>query len=142
MANARPAYLVGAMAGVLESLFAGVACFFFPFAFAVFLPSSSILPVLVSGVGAMLGVLELWLGSSAFFLAALAFAFAPGVSAFGAPPGFGCIDGLELDWPYAASALIAKAAVASVSVLENMLPSGLCARGGLGASPGKTREET
>src|SRR6476659_6285499 len=65
-------YLVGAMAGVLESLFAGVTCFFFPFAFAVFLPSSSILPVFVSGVGAMLGVLELWLGSSAFFLAALA----------------------------------------------------------------------
>src|ERR1041385_485085 len=92
-------YLVGAIAGVLESLLAGFACFFFPFTFAVFLPSSSILPVLVSGVGAMLGVLELWLGSSAFFLAALAFAFGPGVSAFGAPPGFGCIDGLELDWP-------------------------------------------
>ena len=70
------AYLLGAIAGVLESLFAGVACFFFPFALT-FLPSFSILPVPPApGVGAMLGVLELWLGGSASFLGPLAFAFA------------------------------------------------------------------
>ena len=91
--------MVGAMLGVLESLLPGLACFFFPFTFAVFLPSSSILPLGAPGVGAMLGVLELWLGSSAFFLAPLVFAFAlvPGSSALVAPPGFGCIDGLELE---------------------------------------------
>ena len=92
--------MVGAMAGVLESLLPGVACFFFPFTFAVFLPSLSILPVVPApGVGAMLGVEELWLGSSAFFLAPLflAPALVPGSSALVAPPGFGCIDGLELE---------------------------------------------
>ena len=116
------------MLGVLESLLPGLACFFLPLTVRVFLPSFSILPVAVPGVGAMLGVLELWLGSSAFFLAAFAFAFAPGVSALGAPAGFGCIDGLELEGlvlvcALAASAPIAKAAAANIRVLESMRPS-------------------
>ena len=128
------AYLVGAIAGVLELLLAGFAAFFAPFLAFVFLPSSSILPVLPApGVGAMLGVEELWLGSSAFFLALvpfLAFADVPASSAFGAPPGFGCMLGFELDCAFAASALMSKAAAVNVSVLETMvfLPHGGSAR--------------
>src|ERR1043165_5808854 len=103
------------MAGVLESLLAGVACFF--------LPSFSILPVAVPGVGAMLGVEELWLGSSAFFFLAVILRgldLVPASSALLAPPGLGCMLGFELDWALAASALTSKAAAASASVLDDI----------------------
>src|SRR5688500_29562 len=120
---ALPAYLVGAMAGVLE-LSPAFGCFLAPLTLAPFF-SASTLPPEPGAVGAMLGVLELWLAGSACCFGPLAFAFAvvPGVSAFDAPPGFGCMLGLELDCALAASALMAKAAAASISVLENMIHS-------------------
>ena len=92
-------YFVGAMAGVLE-LSPAFGFFLAPFTLAP-LFSASILPVVPApGVGAMLGVLELSAAPGVFFapLDLVAFALVPAVSAFESPPGFGCIDGVELDW--------------------------------------------
>jgi hypothetical protein len=106
------------MAGVLELWLGGFSSLTGAVVFA-FAPGVSVFAA-PPGFGAIVELLELWLGVGC---AVAPFVSGPGVSVFAAPPVVGAMDGVELDCAWAANALTAMMAAASVDVLKYILCS-------------------